>query len=230
MTSHTRRVLVPLAVALMVISLPPRAARAVLVLDQVFDPGPSPTAFSGVSLGIPKAQTFTVGLAGTLARVDVDILRQDNGPLGNGPLLFDVRSTTGGGAPIENDATPLASLTIPAATIPTTFGFFSIDVSGFGIPVTPGEILAIVLRGTRTDTDYEWVGSFPNPYPAGDLYFRNASAGFPTWTLENTLDQESVDLAFKTFVAAAPAPSTLVLFGAGLTFLAGIAWKGRRRK
>src|SRR5713226_3665478 len=74
MNSHTRRFLVPLAVALMAISVPTGLAHAVLVLDQVFDPGPMRvgSVLSGVSLGIPKAQTFTVGLAGTLARVDVD--------------------------------------------------------------------------------------------------------------------------------------------------------------
>jgi hypothetical protein len=102
-------------------------------------------------------------------------------------------------------------------------GFFSVDVSGFGIAVTPGEILAVVLRGTQADTDYVWVGGFPNPYPAGAAYFRNASGGFPTWTLENT-----DDLGFKTFVAAAPEPSTVVLFGAGLAALAGVVWRRRR--
>ena len=219
MNSHKHRFLVPLTVALVAISVPTGAAHAVLVLDQVFDPGPTPTVGSGVSLDIPKAQTFTVGLAGTLARVDVDILRQAS--VGNGPLLFDVRAT-GGGTPIENNATTLASFTIPAATVPTTFGFFSVDVSGFGIAVTPGEIFAIVLRGTRTDTDYEWVGGFPNPYPAGAAYFRNASAGFPTWTLAGN------DQGFKTFVTAAPEPSTVVLFGAGLAALAGGAWRRRR--
>ena len=222
MNSHTRRFLVPLAMALMALSVPMGVAHAVLVLDQVFDPGPMPTVGSGVSLDIPKAQTFTVGLAGTLARVDVDILRQAS--VGNGPLLFDVRATTGSGAPIENNATTLASFTVPAATVPTTFGFFSVDVSAFGIPVTPGEILAIVLRGTRTDTDYEWVGGFPNPYPAGAAYFRNASAGFPTWTLAGD------DLGFKTFVAVAPAPSTVVLLGAGLAALGGVAWRRRHRR
>jgi hypothetical protein len=236
MTSHTRCFLVPLTVALMVISVPTGDARAALILDQVFDPGPSRvgSVSSGVSLDIPKAQTFTVGLAGVLVRVDVDIVRQ-----GIGPLLVDVRATTGGdapgnGAPIENDATTLASLTIPAATVPTTLGFFSVDVSGFGIAVTRGEILAIVLRGTRLDTDYGWAGFTPNPYPAGAAYFRNASAGFPTWTPEHV-----DDLGFKTFVAAAPgcggdaacrapAPSTVVLFGAGLAALAGVTWRRRR--
>jgi len=138
-------------------------------------------------------------------------------------LLFDVRATTGGDAPIESDATTLASLTVPAATVPTTFEFFSVDVSGFGIAVTPGEILAIVLRGTQADTDYGWAGFVLNPYPAGAAYFRNASAGFPTWTLEGV-----DDLGFKTFVAAAPEPSTVVLLGAGLGTLVGVTWRRLR--
>ncbi len=217
MTVHLRWFLVPLAVALLTISVPTGAGHAALILDQVFDPGPNPSVASGISL-LQKAQTFTVGLAGTLAQVDVDILRNGSPA---GPLLFDVRATTAGGAPIESNATTLASLSIPAATVPTTRGFFSIDVSGFGVAVTPGEILAIVLRGTQVDVDYTWFGGINNPYPAGDEYFRNPPG---TWTLV-----EGNDLGFKTFVTTTPVPSAVVLFGVGVAALAGVTWRRHRR-
>ena len=106
MTFHLRWFLVPLAVALLTISVPTGAGHAALILDQVFDPGPNPSVASGISL-LQKAQTFTVGLAGTLAQVDVDILRNGSPA---GPLLFDVRATTAGGAPIESNATTLPQI------------------------------------------------------------------------------------------------------------------------
>jgi len=216
-----RRFLAPLAVALLTITASTGASDAAPVLDQSFDPGPAGTA-SGISGEVDKAQTFTVGLAGTLARVDVDIQRAD--ATVTDPLLFDVRATTAGGAPIESNSTTLASLSIPAVNVSLTRGFFSVDVSAFGIPVTPGEILAIVLRKPgEPDVDYSWFGNQSGGYPAGAGYFRNPTAGFATWT---PLGEE--DLGFKSFVAV-PAPSAVVLFAVGIGALAGLTWRRHRR-
>src|SRR5262249_7085045 len=155
----------------------------------------------------------------TLAQVDVDIRRFDASVTGT--LLFDVRATTAGGAPIENNAAALAAVSIPAASVPVTLGFFSVDVSAFGIPVTPGEVLAIVLREVGgPDIDYIWSGGVGNPYPAGAEYFRNPTGGFPTWTLSS---DGNPDLGFKTFVTV-PAPSAAVLFSMGLGALASVTW------
>jgi len=224
MISLMRRFLVPLAVALLTITAPTGASHAAPILDQVFDPGPAPTVSAGISGVTDKAQTFTVGIAGTLARVEVDIRRDDNTVIE--PLLFDVRATTAGGAPIESNSTTLASVSIAAASIPVTPGFVSVDVSAFGIPVTPGEILAIVLRKPGLDdVDYIWFGGEGNPYPAGSEYSRITAGG--TWTAS-----EGNDLGFRTFVtvSAVPAPSGVVLLGMGVSVLAGVTWRRHRRR
>ena len=189
---------------------------AVPILDQPFDPGLEPTLSSGIDFDIPKAQTFTVGIAGTLTKIDIDIARQ-----GAEPLLFDLRATRGAGVPIESDTMTLAALTIPTASIPITRGFFSIDISTFSIDVMRGDVLAIVLRDPTPGTDYVWFGGIGDPYILGAHYFRNLSAGFPTWTLV-----DSSDVGFKTFIEPIPEPSPLLLLGLGLGVLAG--FRGKR--
>jgi len=67
-----------------------RPSLAASLLDQSFDPGPTPALVSGIDFDTPKAQTFTVGIEGILTEVAIDIERQ-----GVEPLLFDLRATTG---------------------------------------------------------------------------------------------------------------------------------------
>jgi len=141
-------------------------------------------------------------------------------------LLFDVRATTAGGAPIEDNSTTLAAVSIPAANVPLTRGFFSVDVSAFGIAVTPGDILAIVLLqpAGAFDDDYFWFADEAN-YPRGIFYFLNvALLPFPGW-----LPDIMHDAGFRTFVTVpggtVPAPSALVLVGMGIGALADVTWR-----
>ncbi len=185
--------------------------QAVPVLDQVFDAGATPTLFSGIG-GTDKAQTFTVGLTGKLVRIDVDIIRQLNAPAFTPQdLKFDIRQTLGG-VPIESDVTTLASLVVPYASIPTTRGFFSLDISSFDVSVTAGDILAVALRESGNNTDYGLYGRTDDSYVAGAHYFRNPGFGITSWKSTGS----GYDVGFKTFVAPISEPSILFLLGSGL--------------
>ena len=147
-----------------------------------------------------KAQTFTVGLTGQLTGVDVFIFRQS---IATEDLIVDVRATAGG-VPIENNAAALATVVIPRLSVPTTVGFLHVDLTPFALGVTAGDVLAIVLRtASHGGPEYGWDGQTTDPYPAGGHYFRNPSAGVPTWTLTDP----SFDVGFRTFVSIAAVPA-----------------------
>jgi hypothetical protein len=165
------------------------------------------------------AQTFTVGTGGLLDRIGLQVVREDAST--NADLLFDIRETAAG-VPIESDATTLASLTIPAASVPLTLGkgeFFSVDVLSSAIEVTPGEVLAVVLRAPDATTAlnrYQWSnGPNADDYSDGDPYTRTTG----NWT------PASSDAGFQTLVVL-PEPSTALSLLAGVGLLAALA---RRR-
>jgi hypothetical protein len=204
-----------------------RAAQAVTVLDQSFDPA-VPNIFSGVGVEVDKAQTFTVGLAGTLVRVDVNISRSVPPPPFPPPddLILDIRPTTAG-VPIEDNTATLAQLVVPALTIPTVQDFVSFDLSAFGLAVTAGDVLALALRAPGSSpSGYAWVGASPGGYAGGGEFFRNA--GLPllpvlVWTPALNVSGVEDDLAFRTFVevpAGVPAPGSFALLAIGGVALA----------
>ena len=174
-----------------------------------------------------EAQTFTVGISGILARIDV-LVREDSTSTGN--LLFDIR-TTSGGIPAASDTGILASVLLPHGTVPTdplTMTYTSIDISSFGLSVTEGEVLAIVLR-TDAGGRYLWKDGAP-VYSRGEPFFRqpNVSLNWQSWSSAGL----NIDFAFQTFVdvpSAVPEPSTLTLSGLGILGLLGYGWRFRRR-
>lgn len=166
------------------------------------------------------AQTFTVGIGGRLVRVDVQARTSTADPP-SGDLLFDIRPTVGG-VPVEDDTLALANVAIPATDVPPfvpfTGDFVSVDLSAFSISVTPGDVLAIVLRHFDTGS-YVWLAQSEG---LGVLY--DDGAGFarrfsPTWGRL----QPDTDFGFRTFV---PEPTTLALMAVGL---AGVAVSRRRK-
>ncbi|MBK17886.1 MAG: hypothetical protein CMM52_03485 [Rhodospirillaceae bacterium] len=70
------------------------------VLDQSHDLPVDSGGLLGYGNFLHRAQTFTVGLTGTLTRVDLHVGRFN---AASDPLLFDIR-TTSGGIPTEPDA------------------------------------------------------------------------------------------------------------------------------
>jgi hypothetical protein len=186
-----------------------------VILDQHLEPAAGNLS-SGIDSGFSKAQTFTVGVTGVLARIEV-LLALGNGP---GDLLVDVRPTSGA-VPVESAALALASARLPFSTVPPAFGFVSVDLSSFAAPVTTGEVLAIVLRAENAS--FSWLGDAgSNSYPAGAHYFE--VPGFSSWA-PTVIGND--DMGFRTFVdvSAVPEPSSLTLIALGAIGLIGSVWR-----
>ena len=160
------------------------------------------------------AQTFTVGQTGVLTGVEV-FVRRSFTPTITDPLVFDIRTTVGG-SPTEPDsgANVLASISAAASSIPTVASFVGFDLSGFGISVTAGDVLAIVLQSDGPNPAYAWGGTEADGYSPG-ASFRRTVTIFPTWMSTGFAN----DQLFRTFVepsAAAPVSTTLPLLMIGL--------------
>ena len=94
------------------------------MLDQSYDPASSTATY--ILADFELAQTFTAGVDGTLASVDVLVWRTGD-PAHD--LLFDLRPVDPGtGAPVEDEASALANVTIAAASVSTSPGFLDINL------------------------------------------------------------------------------------------------------
>lgn len=175
----------------------PGSVLAEPVLDQVNDPeSTSGQAFIGPDNIVDWAETFTVGVTGILDSIEVRVRRESIEV--TDPLLFDIRTTTNGTPTLSDTGENILFATsIPAETILTGYEwlFYSIDVSAASIPVSTGEVLAIVLRSDGStasgDRAYRWLGG--GSYAAGKSFSRIHS-GIWTASLGDGW------LTFKTFV------------------------------
>lgn len=209
------------------LAVAPTAVQAVPILDQQFAPDVlnTWTVFSELT----RAQTFTVGEAGLLSRVEVLL---DTAP--GLPALertFQIIPTVGG-VPVYGTA-PLASFTI---TLPgnsgsgSVAGFYGADLTAFGIQVTPGDVLAIESLGAAApDSSHWWTGRFTAPptYLDGAFYTTVYVGGIPdtTFHLQDTA-KVVYDLGFRTLVdtgdpdnTPVPEPGILALLGLGFVAL-----------
>jgi hypothetical protein len=156
-------------------------------------------AVAFVSNNVATAQSFTSGLTGRLDQVDVAVSRV--GAPTSLSLTVEIR-TASGGVP---GATVLATAGLPGTAIPLAFsppGFLSVPLSP-SVPVTAGVQYAIVLSSGSCGllNCFHW--GFPlgtNPY-AGGVGLQSQSGG--PWAATGFL--VNTDLAFKTYVAEAPA-------------------------
>jgi hypothetical protein len=192
-------------------------------LDQVFDPPASgsnnyfSTSAAWFNTNQEEAQTFTCGMTGTLAEVDLYISRFDSNNVGD--LIVDIRACQADGRPTST-GDPLASATVPAASVPgNPAAFFAVDFSAANLSVTSGEQLAVVIHVANdpgANVTYYWEGRSGNLYTGGG--FTDRVIGNYDWQNIST----DGDLGFKTFVdAGASQPPVVTLPGGPVNYTAG---------
>ena len=153
------------------------------------------------------AQTFTVGIAGTLDSVDLDLNYESVVPTYD--ITVEIRTTTSG-LP-DGPASTLASVQFDTSVLTPTFTLYSIDFSPFFIPLSVGDQLAIVLTSEEDAEAAAWRGA-DDAYPGGKWYF-DSGAGWET-------EGKDLDGYFQTYVepSVIPAPAALHLVVIGFSY------------
>jgi len=208
----------------------PGSCRAALIFDQGFDPTGQITlssSFGGINSNQDIAQSFQVGMNGTLGEVDLYLHRFTATPVG-GNLVFELRRLTGTGLPSNAPGDSLLQILIPSTNVGTTNGFLDINVSSANLQVTAGEGLAIVLHadsGTPSNLTYIWAGQNNNPYANGMAF--EQVVGNHSWDSITP----TADLGFRTYLttSAVPEPGSITLGAIGALFLVGYRWRKRTK-
>lgn len=213
----------------------PSTATASAVLDQQVLPGqPFATAgdFGFGSSGTPQGsggafrfpvQTFTAGLSGHLVGLDLYVQNR----IASGDLRFELLGNNDGANTYEASRI-LVSKFISEAVVPdypdpilSLSLFFYLDLAEFNLFVTAGDQFAIVLsdfdnRGNNNEP-FVWSANTGDPYSSGFGTFIPYREDGGHWQ-----DAEGFDLAFRSYVAVIPEPSSLAIFL--IPFLA-VAWQ-----
>lgn len=196
------------------------AASAIVVLDQDHIVSGGNTFSSLSEAGFGRAQTFTVGVAGTLDSIDVDILS-----LGGSPLMR-ILGTTGG---VPDGGAAGSTVLASSSSFLSIGNIHTFDFSGDNLLVDIGDIFAIEVIGSG---QWRGIGGDGSSYPDGsDFFFNTTFASIENWTASGGFDN-----SFRTFVdtgavaVAVPEPSTAALGIAGLGAFAWCRWRrGRAR-
>ena len=185
------------------------AAQAGLVLDQFQEGATGSVAFRYEKM---EAQTFTPGISGVLAQVDLG--NTYGGELfypGVTPPVVEIYDTTPEGQPGPN----LLGSGVAPHPIPSD-GWVGIDLLSEGIHLTAGEMYAIVFYPSKTD---KWVTvgwSGPGAYGPGALWSYDGSN---PW-----VEREYYDIQFRTYMVPAPGAALLGMIGLGTA-----GWFRKRR-
>jgi hypothetical protein len=176
------------------------SASAAVVLDQQNDLTGSGTADSTSGGYTENAQTFTVGVTGTLARIEIQAVRFFGS---EGNLIVSVYNTTGNTEATRfPDSTSLASRSMAFNLVPTTgYAYQVFDFTSSAIPVTAGTVMAFGVGSTANSATGGIRSSFDqNTYAGGKAVNRVANPNGP-W--QNFPVQH--DYGFKIYVdSAAP--------------------------
>ena len=184
----------PLVFGLLCVLLQAQPGDAAPIKDQAFEPSP-PDTIPTIYSNYRWAQTFTVGLTGTLTGVDVLVAQMFNRQADALEItIFD----TINGAPHVALTAPvrLSPADVPIVFHPSDFGGYAYVNGKFSLPVTAGDVLAIVV--STGFSQYFWAGTLAGGYPRGTLY---RTTGGP-WSPEGV-----EDMAFRTFMAPSLAPT-----------------------
>lgn len=198
-------------------------------LDQEFL-GPGDMAAVTIDDLFDQAQTFTVGIAGTLTTVDASLAKSDFTQASD-ELIIDVRPTDENGKPLMSDATALGSVTLLGSQLGGLIddeNLFTLDFTSAGIQVAVGERLALVARSTvpfATVRAFHWGAKIVDGegYPGGSAWRR----GNGDWELQ-TGGTDFVDLVFRTYVQV-PEPAGAALAVVAIATLSAIA-RGRNAR
>lgn len=170
-----------------------------------------------------RTQTFTVGVSGTLTRVELALAPGSNTQPSD-EITVDVRPTDIDGIPLVDNLSILGYVTVQANALSTlthgvNYDVNSFDLSGDSIQVTSGEVLAIVVStATPTDPDrgFQFFSDAAGSYTGGQSYRRSGPTS--SWIAESTFDW-----GFVTYV---PEPQYTSV--AALTTLGAVSWFRRR--
>jgi hypothetical protein len=182
-----------LAIALL-IALAAARLPAAEVVDQQNDVGMSATADSAGPFSQEIAQTFTVGVEGTLSRFEAQLNRAFGA---GGTVILTVYNTSGG---VPNAS--LGTATLPWNAIPTgTYAYSAFDVSSLAIPVHANDVFAFGIKSSG-DVLFLLRSTFNlDTYAGGETKWRALSSPPGPWMSFSP----SHDSGFKTFVLEAAA-------------------------
>jgi hypothetical protein len=146
----------------------------------------------GPALANGYSQTFTVGLHGKLARIDVQIGKTSGG---QSSTTFELRSTSGG---LIGGVIFSTSVSVPLVTFAGPQPVTSIDVSSLNLTVNPGDLLAI--RFTGGSGFWGNKSNFLPPVPPSNIAVNVSSYDRGTAYDGSFNPISTFDMTFQTFI------------------------------
>lgn len=180
------------AVLTLLTSLIAGSAFAAEVLDQQNDVGGSAVADTATPFATETGQTFTVGVAGTLSRIELQI----NRIFGTEGVAILTMYSTSGGVPTDGWGT----VEVSAELIPPgTFAYTAFDLSTLAIPVSIGDVMAYTIKSDG-GAGYGLRSTFStSTYAGGQSIWRSTGPPPGLWNAYTP----SHDNGFKTYVITA---------------------------